>query len=67
MKIGKTLVSIFFFVLLVFIFPEFNQAVVDAGFTGTLAPFINLLPLIFLTVAGIIPFVAFIKENEGSG
>jgi len=64
LKLGKTLVSIFFFVFLAFIFPEFQQAVIDAGFTGTLAPLINNLPLIFIVIAGLIPFLAFIGDNR---
>jgi len=64
MKIGKTLVAIFFFLLLAFIFPDFQQTIIDAGFTGTLAPLINNLPLIFIVIAGLLPFLAFIGENK---
>ena len=57
MSVGETLALIFFFLLLAFAFAEFQQAIIDAGFTGTLAVVINNLPLVFIVCAGVVPFV----------
>ncbi len=65
MKYGKTLTLIFFFVFVAFVFPELQETFAAASFTGTLAPLIEYLPLIFLAVAGVAPFISFIGEKDG--
>lgn len=66
MNLGETVSVTAFMVLLAFIFPDLMNAVIDAGFTGGIGALIELMPLVFLSVAAIVP-VMYLLGRERNG